>query len=73
MDEDTFSQAVLEVTEGGSGGGTVKYVDNVPPDANGNVQLGAIRSLNNEYYPDSNGNLNVGLGVGSVNNVGPDP
>ena len=41
---------------GGSGGGTVKSVDHVSPDANGNVQLNAIRTING-HNGDSVGNF----------------
>ena len=33
VDPDAFSNAVLEVTGGGSGGGTVKSVDGLAPDS----------------------------------------
>ena len=72
VDPDTFAQAVMNVTGGGSGGGTVKSVDNIAPDANGNVPLGAIRSINENVYPDANGNVDLGLGVASVNGIMPD-
>ena len=72
VDENTFAQQVLDVTGGGSGGGTVKSVDGVVPDSEGNVPLGAIRSINSHYYPDANGNIEVGLGVASVNGELPD-
>lgn len=38
VDEDSFKAAVAEA----SGSGTVKSVDNVMPDDNGNVELGAV-------------------------------
>ena len=59
----------MEITEGGSGGGTVQSVDGIPPDAQGNVQLGAVRSINN-VQPDANGNINSI--VTSIDNVQPD-
>ncbi len=72
IDQDAFSQQVLEITGGGSGGGTVKAVDGIAPNANGNVTLGAIRSVNHNFYPDADGNIEVGIGVSSVNGNQPD-
>lgn len=72
VDPDAFSNAVLEVTGGGSGGGTVKSVDGISPDSQGNVQLGAVRSINNTLYPDAAGNINVPTGVRTVNDKLPD-
>lgn len=54
--------------------GTVKSVDEIEPDENGNVELGAIRSINGEIYPDENGDVELDLdgAVKSVDNVLPD-
>lgn len=45
----------------GSGDGTVKSVNNVSPDANGNVSLTVVKSVNGTA-PDSNGNVTISAG-----------
>ena len=60
-DTSTSSKAIATVGYcqsqfGGSGGGTVKSVDHVSPDAQGNVQLNAIRTING-HNGDSVGNF----------------
>lgn len=70
IDEDNFSQAVLEIAGGGSGGGTVKSVDDIPPDANGNVPLDAVKSVDG-VEPTTDGNVDLGA-VKSVNDNLPD-
>lgn len=66
VDEDSFNAAVQA---SGVGGGTVRSVDNIPPDNQGNVQLNAIRTINGENG-DSNGNF-AGV-VTSINGNTPD-
>lgn len=64
----------LTIPRGTPGEGAVSTVDNVQPDASGNVALGAVRSINGNK-PDSSGNIELDAGGGtvqSVNNVAPD-
>lgn len=54
--------------------GKVKKVNNISPDANGNVNVGTVKSVNGTS-PDVNGNVAISIPSGSVksvDNVGPD-
>ncbi|MDF7813599.1 hypothetical protein [Hymenobacter sp. YC55] len=61
------SYKTITVPTTGTGGGTVKSVNNVAPDANGNVTLtiglGTVKTVNG-VAPDANGNVNVAAGSG---------
>lgn len=56
--------------DGTAGFGGVKKVNNIAPDANGNVNVGTVKKVNSTA-PDGDGNVNVGT-VKKVNNVAPD-
>ncbi len=53
--------------------GFVRSINNVQPDANGNVSLtiGTVQSVNSNV-PDASGNVTVDVGVKTVNSNGPD-
>lgn len=54
------------------GSGSVSSVNSLSPDANGNVDLGAIVHKVNDISPDSAGNVALGSLVKQVNSVSPD-
>ena len=69
------------ISGGGSGSGSVSSVDDIHPDATGNVKLGAVRSVNS-IQPDADGNVVIPeatnkndiitINQGSTSVVGPD-
>lgn len=67
IDQAQFEEEVKRIT--GTAENQVSTVDGVGPDSGGNVQLGAVRAINGEYYPDENGNLNIPYGDGKVKSV----
>jgi len=69
IDEQAFEQMVHQYAHQGD----VQTVNNKPPDANGNVDLGKIVNSVNNRQPDANGNVVVPIGsVDTVNGIGPD-
>lgn len=68
VDEETFTQAVRNI----AGDGTVKSVDSILPDENGNVELsGYVESVNGEV-PDTDGAVSVDVGVLTIDSTSPD-
>lgn len=67
IDHEQFEDEVRRIT------GTTEYhvstVDGVGPGSDGNVQLGSVRSINGEYFPDANGNVVIQVGDGRVKTV----
>lgn len=72
--ETSPSNAIATVGYVNNNTGKVKKVNNISPDANGNVNVGTVKSVNGSN-PDVNGNVVISIPSGSVksvDNVGPD-